>query len=250
MGSPGPTPTRARSRSTTARSLGLVIFIGMASPGLLGCDRWPSDGTHPAGSGNRGPEAAASCESLSAEQCWVHTEWPPGSRCAVILGTAYDAARRCYDENVPAGCTEASAGCGGAITFASDPAGRTWRVLETCTPAGWTVIHPQEGEYASWPRCEGNGGGPAAAECGALSVEACETDSRCAVITGAAYDEASTCLGARRVVGCGTAGGSTVGTCARDPSGLTWFFPDSRTPRGWNTVPCPPYPRACSTLSP
>lgn len=84
--------------------------------------------------------------------------------------------------------------------------------------------------------------------CDALPVEQCPVDAawpagnRCAVITGVAYDEARSCLGERKVVGCGTAGAGTAMTCARDPSGVTWLFPDTRVPRDWTTVRvCPPY---------
>lgn len=232
---------------TGALSLGLLISAAVVIQGALGCNGASRGAMQTAGSENPDPEATASCASLSVEKCSVDTAWPSGSRCTVVSGTSYDGAKRCQDGNRAAACRDALADCRTAVVYATDPAGRTWQLPETCTPAGWTVVHPQDGQYVNWPSCDG-GDVPPALDCGALTADRCETESRCALIAGTPYDETRNCRGERRVVGCGTAGGGTMITCARDPSGVTWFFGDTRNPKGWTAVsPCPPYPQtACS----
>lgn len=242
--------TSGRWAGTSARSL-VLISAAVVIQGVLGCNGAPPDAMQSAGSANPAPEATASCESLSVEKCALDTWWPSGRRCTVVSGTSYDAAKQCQDGYTAVACRDALADCRTAVVYATDPAGRTWQLSDVCTPGGWTVIHPQDGRYADWPRCDGSDV-PPALDCGALMVDRCGTESGCAVITGFPYDETRSCGGDRSVVGCATAGASTRVTCARDPSGVTWFFADTRHPTGWTVLgQCPPYPQtACSALSP
>lgn len=243
--------TIGRWPRTSALSRGVLLCAAVAIQGLLGCNGGSPGATQSAGSGTPVPQPAASCESLSVDQCEVYGWWPSGTRCKAVIGTPFDAAKQCHGGIGAVACRDVTlSGCDAAFVYATDPTGRIWQLPDTCTPGGWTVIHPQDGQYVDWPPCDGSEV-PPAFDCGALTVDRCDTDSRCHVITGAPYDETRNCyLGGTTVVGCGTAGAGQSLTCARDPSGMTWVFPDTRNPKGWTAVwPCP-YPQtACSALS-
>lgn len=239
--------TSGRWPRTSALSRGALISAAVALQGVLGCNGTGPGETRSAGTGTPEPQAAASCESLSVEQCAVSARWPEGHRCEAVIGTSFETARRCQVGMSAVACRDATrAGCDAAVVYATDPTGRVWRLPDTCAPGGWTVIHPQDGQYADWSSCDGS-----EADCGALTIDLCEMDSRCLLITGTPYDETRICIiGKSRVVGCGSIGASAMGTCARDPSGVTWVFPDTRNPRGWTAVRQCPYPEAaCSALA-
>lgn len=258
---------------TTALSLGFLMSVSVGTLGVFGCgggassEAKPSadDAQPPAQSPGAGADAAGSgasqldpvslCRSLSAERCEDHTQWPRGVRCSPVLGTLYEDARRCQDNYEIAGCMEAPMQCAdartAALVFAADPTGRTWQITYPCMPNGWTVIHPQDGQYSDWPPCVAPP--PPPFDCGALSIEQCKTESRCAPIGAGRVDETRNCVGEGGYVGCGldTGGGGNCQTaCARDPSGQMWYFGSTTgMPRDWPTVACPHFdPFLCSTL--
>jgi hypothetical protein len=236
-----------RSRSwADSLSLGLLISVAVGILGVSGCNEGSSSEDRQGVSSGKLPRAGAGvdsseasnpekdieadagvldCGALTAAQC------PAGDRCAVIKGSAYDEKRHCLEEASAVGC--GNAGGGQAITLARDPSGQIWLFPDTRAPKDWTIVPSEDGSWdPSWPRCEAG-----VLDCGALTAARCAAEDRCAVIKGSAFDEKRHCLEEASAVGCGTAGAGGAITLARDPSGQTWLFPDTRAPKDWTIVP-------------
>ena len=75
---------------------------------------------------------------------------------------------------------------------------------------------------------------PDSAACGELNVDACTSNSTCAVLSGRRITGDPACTLPAETVGCGTNQGCAMATVrATDPKSVDWLFPTTCIPAGW-----------------
>jgi hypothetical protein len=173
------------------------------------------------------------CSSLSIDQCDSRED------CRVVSGVRYDSQRQGAYTAMALGCREASC-ADGALTFATDPIGRSWRFSTTCVPKGWPVVEQlDKADIIAASGAPYSEGAAKPSDCGARTVAQC--NGVCRVIAGRRVVLEKTCLATEENVGCsdGACGDGAI-TYARAPNGDYWQFSDGCTPKGWDELEVPP----------
>lgn len=226
------------------RAVAICVSLGVASCGSAPDGEDPAGGDHPGG--EKAIEETEACASRPLETC------ADDAGCLVLTAMNYDVANSCRYRSEPVACAEAGPGCGDALTYATDPTGRTWLFPDTCIPEGWQAFQECQADRdaAEGPWCledpepedpepedpEPEDPEPEVPEgaCSDLPLDGC-TDAGCRVVAAIRYEASEGCRYPSEPVACieaGTGCADALGY-ATDPDGRTWLFGDLCIPDGW-----------------
>jgi hypothetical protein len=169
------------------------------------------------------------CYRLSGDAC-ART-----SRCRVIKGRARDATMGCLREPQILGCVDKTFRCPAPDVAAKGPDGSEWSFPDACVPAGWSTT----GKDPPPPDCPTDAGvADGGLPCAVLSVQDCQANEACRVISGRAVDEAGGCLKTPQDLACvsRTKACDGVATTAQDATARRWVFPSTCTPPDWKAA--------------
>ncbi|MET0284368.1 MAG: hypothetical protein ABW352_07855 [Polyangiales bacterium] len=165
------------------------------------------------------------CYALDVARC------KQDDACSVITGRLVNGDPDCTFPPAELGCYAAEMICGEALSFASDPQGRTYTFGTTCIPAGFVRANSPPTSTASDGRCTEQR--DLHEVCGELTVAACKQRTECQVTSARRVSAVDQCLeGAPVELGCRGATGvcGDASPVARDPQGQPWLFDDTCIP--------------------